>query len=115
MGAVLVRAAAPNGDEELQRIEGCVVEVACGERGVLCISVSADQGGFHVELRDITSTATTSTDGWRVTLPFHRHAHVEEIRERVRQALTLRSWDTAPPVVASAGGSNGRTDARIRA
>jgi hypothetical protein len=79
----------------VSRFKQCAAETL--DEAVFATSVSQWLGRVVLEIRD-----TTSAEGWRVGMTFSPNAPSDEIRARMRTAVALRTWRTAPPVVAMA-------------
>src|SRR5689334_4224210 len=68
------------------------------ETGALWLQVTAAGQRLRLEIRDI-ARGDRANIGWTVTLSFARDASHSSVRERIKQALALRDWSSAPPVV----------------
>jgi hypothetical protein len=92
MGAILL--AGPDGDDEAQHVRDCIRRTLRNEPGVLWLAVRRHAGKLCAQIRDITLREMD----WAVDLSISAGTPDDELEARVRQALTLRIWDTAPPV-----------------
>src|SRR5688572_21764763 len=75
-------------------------EMLATDAATIEASVEIEENGCHLQLLEPAS-------GWRVVLAF-RETEPSHVRRRVVDALRLRSWSTAPPVVNLANDSSDR-------
>jgi len=70
------------------------------DAALFAVTVTIEREQLYLNLQDIES-------GWRVVLAFYPDQEPAGVRERVRHAVRLRRWRTAPPAVILASGCPG--------